>query len=657
MQEESEMAFCDSGFQYLPPELLEKIFSDPALLARDLFNLSVTCSACTEIINFNSLWRIKFKQRWPKLVHSIIKILSQHQKLEDLQWKSIYKHRLLVKLEVLSKLVDIGRANYMEEDRYQLAMNESAVYTFANAESEELAERAGSDSRIAHLFVVNELREVVKHGPQWQNLTRKFYADKCLHCLSHDDLRPQIEAVLTSNSNETDLEEGATLIAQWMQPQEDFALGDIKTQLDTLAEEVKAQLRLSCPTHPLFAIDGTTAPLSPSDSESLWGPAHCKDIIVAIEQVVKHCFNQNFGQYAHPRKSYINCVLEDRQAIPITLCLIIMGLASRLGVVLEPVSFPETFVLRWLEYPFKSGLSKYTFIDPFNGRYSVSSTDLPSRFSELGPDNQIHPHVMAAMACCSKQEVLSRMLRNLMNTWRQTMTHHEQRQTMLRFVVELECMVEPTNYHHAILMVQLLLQLEVNIQSAMAIIQEVVAVHPALTTALSDIPLRCESMLGDLRSKVGRPRASKVKRRKDYPQVKHAVGLIMQHRKYSYRCVISGWDSTCQAPERWIRQMGVDRLPNGRHQPFYHVWAADGSDRYAAQENLEIAPTPGPVSVSKVGRLFESYNGLFYVPNTYLAGDYPDDSEACTEQMESFIKDKPDTALSQWTWTQEKPSH
>ena len=69
----------------------------------------------------------------------------------------------------------------------------------------------------------------------------------------------------------------------------------------------------------------------------------------------------------------------------------------------------------------------------------------------------------------------------------------------------------------------------------------------------------------------------------------------MQHRKYNYRCVIAGWDSTCQATEQWIRQMGVDRLPKGRHQPFYRVWASDGSDRYAAQENLMIALSPGPV--------------------------------------------------------------
>ena len=29
--------------------------------------------------------------------------------------------------------------------------------------------------------------------------------------------------------------------------------------------------------------------------------------------------------------------------------------------------------------------------------------------------------------------------------------------------------------------------------------------------------------------------------------------------------------------------MGVDRLPNGRNQPFYNVLVEDGSNRYAAE--------------------------------------------------------------------------
>ena len=53
--------------------------------------------------------------------------------------------------------------------------------------------------------------------------------------------------------------------------------------------------------------------------------------------------------------------------------------------------------------------------------------------------------------------------------------------------------------------------------------------------------------------------------------------------RYDYRCVIYGWDETCVMSEAWIAQMSVDRLPSGRHQPFYNVLAHDGSIRYASQ--------------------------------------------------------------------------
>ena len=52
--------------------------------------------------------------------------------------------------------------------------------------------------------------------------------------------------------------------------------------------------------------------------------------------------------------------------------------------------------------------------------------------------------------------------------------------------------------------------------------------------------------------------------------------------RYNYGCVIYGWDPVCKMDELWIQQMGVDRSPNGRNQPFYNVLGNDSSTRYAA---------------------------------------------------------------------------
>lgn len=57
----------------------------------------------------------------------------------------------------------------------------------------------------------------------------------------------------------------------------------------------------------------------------------------------------------------------------------------------------------------------------------------------------------------------------------------------------------------------------------------------------------------------------------------------MQHLQYDYLCVITGWDSRCLASRQWIDEMGVEELDGGANQPFYNVFANDGSCRYAAQ--------------------------------------------------------------------------
>ena len=57
----------------------------------------------------------------------------------------------------------------------------------------------------------------------------------------------------------------------------------------------------------------------------------------------------------------------------------------------------------------------------------------------------------------------------------------------------------------------------------------------------------------------------------------------MKHRRYEYMCVITGWDSQCEASLEWMNEMGVEELSGGSHQPFYNVFADDGSSRYVAQ--------------------------------------------------------------------------
>ncbi|GBL85432.1 F-box only protein 21, partial [Araneus ventricosus] len=101
---------------------------------------------------------------------------------------------------------------------------------------------------------------------------------------------------------------------------------------------------------------------------------------------------------------------------------------------------------------------------------------------------------------------------------------------------------------------------------------------------------------------------------------------------YKYRCVIYGWDVTCAASKDWITSMGVYELKYKDQQPFYLVLVDDGTNRYAAQENLECDYGLQPISHAEVGRYFDSFHGTYYFPNEQKQQEYPDDN-AVREQV------------------------
>jgi F-box protein 21 len=69
--------------------------------------------------------------------------------------------------------------------------------------------------------------------------------------------------------------------------------------------------------------------------------------------------------------------------------------------------------------------------------------------------------------------------------------------------------------------------------------------------------------------------SDEMKRRRDRSGknavIKYKVGQVFHHKRYGYIAAITGWDPECSSSELWIHHMGVDRLPKGRQQPFYHV--------------------------------------------------------------------------------------
>lgn len=88
------------------------------------------------------------------------------------------------------------------------------------------------------------------------------------------------------------------------------------------------------------------------------------DTLVRLEQLCRGFreilgFEGNRDNYYDARNSCIDCVLERRTGIPVSLGLVMIEIGRHLGVGLEGVCFPGHFIL-------KSSLNPETFVDPFD---------------------------------------------------------------------------------------------------------------------------------------------------------------------------------------------------------------------------------------------------------------------------------------------------
>lgn len=119
-------------------------------------------------------------------------------------------------------------------------------------------------------------------------------------------------------------------------------------------------------------------------------------------------YSGDSDEYYDPRNSYMNQVFERRRGNPISLALVQMEVARRLGVPLDGVSFPGHFLVR---LPVDDGL---LVMDPFNRGRPLDVDELRERAKpHLGgelPDDGALLHILNP---ASHRAILVRVLRNL----------------------------------------------------------------------------------------------------------------------------------------------------------------------------------------------------------------------------------------------------
>ncbi|KAJ9575100.1 hypothetical protein L9F63_007761, partial [Diploptera punctata] len=544
---------------------------------------------------------------WPGLQEAYEK-----QKVDN--WLEEYKNRKLFGKALRQKVATLSRRFHKKDE-------------ISNAELSDFGTMMEEHVH-GYSYMVNELLNLSFDEDQCSNLTVKYYTEKVIRYVRQLHLKQEWRDFLALDLEDQLLEKGAVLVAQWCQPMVDVNYKDIAAQLDEIAHKVRTQLYLDHFRHPLFTVPEEVLSIwrNKNIDDNQWRPTDSQQVLASICKVVfeEMGFHGNNEMYYSAEHSLINKVLEYRRGIPITLSIVFESVARRLGVKCEPVSFPAHFLLRWRErYNTETGdLSPYYYIDVYNGGQFLTKRSCP-RYS---PESQC-PMRGKSISPATPVQVIERMAHNLEVAGRQR-TQMNGRGARLRSALELLNLVNPSDINCILHLARFYMLYGMDLSDLTSTISKL---QNDFEPRARDQARHIMQMLQVYETHHFNNASTDIpkiepKYRTDN-DVTYAVGMIMRHRQYNYRCVIYGWDPLCAASQEWIRQMGVDNLPMKSHQPFYNVLVEDGSTRYAAQENLEVATEAVWINHLEVGRYFDKFCTTYYVPNSEKEEEYPQDAE------------------------------
>lgn len=173
-----------------------------------------------------------------------------------------------------------------------------------------------------------------------------------------------------------DLLEGMWILATYRYP--DYSFEQLKVEMDQLYYEVWPQMREE---------------LHPMDQVKVLNT-------VLFEQLK---FGPNSKNFHAANNSFINNVLSSKKGNPISLCVIYMWIAQKLGLPVYGVNLPNLFVLTYKQ----NGLQFY--INVFNKGLIFNKIDIDNYIAQLNlTSNEIYYNP------CSNLEIIRRVIRNLM---------------------------------------------------------------------------------------------------------------------------------------------------------------------------------------------------------------------------------------------------
>ncbi len=124
-------------------------------------------------------------------------------------------------------------------------------------------------------------------------------------------------------------------------------------------------------------------------------------------------FQGDSDDYFNPENSFLNRVMDRKKGIPISLALITIFIAHRLGMPMYGINMPMHFLLRF------EGDNETIFLDPFN-KGSIVTMDQCVYFLKKSGIKPLKYHFEPT----SSAEMLMRVLRNLINSFQKANDVH-----------------------------------------------------------------------------------------------------------------------------------------------------------------------------------------------------------------------------------------
>jgi regulator of sirC expression with transglutaminase-like and TPR domain len=157
-------------------------------------------------------------------------------------------------------------------------------------------------------------------------------------------------------------------------------------------------------------------------------PATAREKCRVINRVLfhEHGLHGNSDHYADPLNSFLDQVLIRRKGIPISLSIVYLLVAERVGLQLEPIGLPGHFMVGCFDesVPF--------FVDPFNAGLLLS----PEEVFDLLKESAVAASIID-LAPTPVREVLCRCCRNLVIHYKAT-NQPDQARLFASFVAEFE---------------------------------------------------------------------------------------------------------------------------------------------------------------------------------------------------------------------------